>query len=887
MSDNKIIDFKVRSNYPNFKNIKYLVENWGDRNPKTKPEGYLPPVIEYFDEKSSEQKTITADFIDIHFLNQKDKANEYLQKLIQSQNHNSEAKSYINELKQNYIEKKRLDFNTNHFVENEYVVPSCSTKKYEFELISQKGKTLLELYQKGYPVPDFCILSSKTYFADKQTRLKAIKETISNLEKMTGLKFGAATSPLIFALRCAMPAYIPGLMPTYLSVGVTKNNFEALKKRYGKLVALKIYYYNLKTIHDILYEVNETSRLTKVRIVFSALELESKVMNLYEKISKIDERILTDPYYQVSFFIERAYNFYDINGDLVHTFIRNKEYYPSIIFQKMVWTIRNDDSYPGVLYSRHSRTGLGMQIESVRNIFGEDIMTGIINTELTEFFDRQEIKEKFPAVYHFTPLLSELEKILQSPATVEFAAEANYKSNFFAVLQLNMSELTGRATLLSAIDLFKKNIIDKKRVVELIHPYHLRQIFSERIDETSFKTLRSFSQGLSVLPRSAVSAKAYFSAPAALEAKKRGERVCFCKKHFVPSDTIVMSEMDAILCLNPVAIHVVTACRGYGIPAFLNLENYNIKLIDNNLINANKQIIHEGDWITLSSKKQIIFQGKANYSPARFQKYLDGDKFEMDPKEERVFVNMSKAFSEYQKIINSLDVGEIVNINELIKYIRNNIKDDKEKSKELVNSWFDNYTEHYLKQILECEMGSHQDQSELYNLLSVDRKVLFFKKIINICIEKDIKGFNAGSFMLGRFVCLPLPCKFWKELNSKEIAFLLNETILFEKYLQVLYEVGEQHVTRAKNTILNQGLGEIKLNISNAKVFISLKLLSPDWDEIINSLPKGYDADTKTLIDLLTKPFGSFFDYNAPWSISKLEEICKQEKIALPEKNMI
>ncbi|MBE9467155.1 MAG: hypothetical protein IMY72_02395 [Bacteroidetes bacterium] len=887
MSDIRIIDFKIRSNYPNYKNTKFLIDNWGNSNPKKTPEGYLPPVIEYIDDKSNEANKITADFIDIHFLNQEDKANEYLQKLILSQKNDTEASSYINNLKNIFFEKKKPIYNNHQFVENEYVVPSCSTEKHDFELISHKGKALLELYQEGYPVPDFCILSSKAYFADKQTRLEAIKDTISNLEKMTGLKFGATKLPLIFALRCAMPSYIPGLMPTYLNVGVTKNNFQALKEQYGKLVALKIYYYNLKTIHDILYEVNEISKLTKERVVFSALELENKIMNYYEKISEIDEKILIDPYYQVLFFVERAYNFFELNGDLVRTFIRNKEYYPSIIFHKMVWTIRNDDSYPGVLYSRHSRTGLGMQIESVRNIFGEDIMTGIINTELTEFFDRQEIKEKFPAVYHFTPLLSKLEKILQSPATVEFAAETNHKSNYFAVLQLNMSELTGRATLLSAIDLYEKNIINKKRIVELIHPYHLRQIFSERIDEASFKTLRSFSEGLSILPRSAVSAKAYFSAPAALEAKKRGEKVCFCKKHFIPSDTIVMSEMDAILCLNPVAIHVVTACRGYGIPAFLNLENYNIKLIDNNLINTNKQIIHEGDWVTLSSKKQILFQGKANYSPARFQKYLDGDEFKMEQKEKRVFIKMSKAFSKYQKIINSLDVGEIVNINELIKYIRNNIKNDIDKSKILVNSWFDNYTEHYLKQILECEMGSHQDQSELYNLLSVDRKVLFFKKIINLCIKKDLKGFRAGSFMLGRFVCLPLPCKFWKELNYKEIAFLLNETILFEKYLQVLYEVGEQHVTRAKNTILNQGLGEIKLNNANAKIFISLKLLSPDWYEIKNALPKDHDTDTKTLISLLIKPFGTFYDYKAPWSIGKLKKICQEEKLALPEENQI
>ena len=71
----------------------------------------------------------------------------------------------------------------------------------------------------------------------------------------------------------------------------------------------------------------------------------------------------------------------------------------------MVWTIGNENSYPGVLYSCHSRTGVGRQIESYPDIFGEEIMTGHISSEDFEYFDRAEIKELFPAVYHFDPLL--------------------------------------------------------------------------------------------------------------------------------------------------------------------------------------------------------------------------------------------------------------------------------------------------------------------------------------------------------------------------------------------------------------------------------------------------------------------------------------------------
>ena len=84
--------------------------------------------------------------------------------------------------------------------------------------------------------------------------------------------------------------------------------------------------------------------------------------------------------------------------------------FPSLILQKMVWTVRGDDSYPGVLYTRHSRTGIGTQIESLRNIFGEEIMTGNVIAEDDEYVSRDDVKQKFPAIYHFDPLLQDLKE---------------------------------------------------------------------------------------------------------------------------------------------------------------------------------------------------------------------------------------------------------------------------------------------------------------------------------------------------------------------------------------------------------------------------------------------------------------------------------------------
>ena len=176
-------------------------------------------------------------------------------------------------------------------------------------------------------------------------------------------------------------------------------------------------------------------------------------------------------------------------------------------------------------------------------------MTGTAEAESTAFEDREAIKETFPAVHHFIPTLADMESEFESPVTVEFAVEATARYQLFALLQLNQTGMVGRAALISAVDMHKSGIISRQRVTELVRPYHIKQLTSDTIEVKDLKAANRFCSGVSVLPRSAVSARVYFTAYAALEAKGRGEKVCLCKETFLPTDSAVMREMDAIISL--------------------------------------------------------------------------------------------------------------------------------------------------------------------------------------------------------------------------------------------------------------------------------------------------------------------------------------------------
>lgn len=890
MSFSCIHDYKVRSSYSNFNTIRHFVKNDDCKESSLPNSRYLQPEIEYLESIDSQLQTVSAHFFDLTFLCQRDKekGKEYLWHLLRSYDGYSESKAIVESSRLRYLHEKQEQINRITFIENEYVVPSSTFNRYTENHISHKGAILLNLIQQLYPVPDFCVLTSSAFFLEDDQKKIYIRNAIENLEKMTQTRLGDSNNPLVFAMRSATSFYIPGFLPTYLNAGINATAYGALKVKYGAKVAGKIYINNLQTIYRILFPEDAGSEICQPITTFvSVADIEERIAILIDEIGRVNQEVLTDAFAQICFFVDSMYDFFIKNQDLVYTLKKGDISYPSIIMQKMVWTIRNDDSYPGVLYSRHSRTGLGRQIESVRNMFGDDIMTGTIDRNDTEFFERTEIKDTFPAIYHFEPSLASLEKLIESPVTIEFAAETRKNAHLFAILQLNVSELTGRSTLLSAIDMYEKRVISGERVIKLVQPYHLKQIFSERIDDKSLNELSFFCSGISVLPRSAVTARIFFSTAKALEAKRNGEKVCLCKETYVPSDTIILCELDAIISLTPAAVHVVTSCLGYGVPAFINLSKYNVTLRSQSLVNKDGVILNEGDWITLSSKHRMILMGRASYAPARFQKFLEGMCFDLQPKEERVFVNMRVAYRKYQSIVRSLDHNEIATLSDLIKIIRVDLQKNHEKASPLACCWFDSNVELYIDQILKSELGTHQDQHMIYDLFTTERKVRFFKKVIRICRERQLSGYMAGSFMLGRFVRLQHPTTFWRAMDAEEIIFLLNEYILFEKYIQVLNDVGERHINRARKIILNDGISSVALAHIDAKVFITLKLVYKDWGQMKSLAISGYDSDTCSLVDLLARPFGYFYDYRQQWSLNALKVICERENLPMPEEELV
>ncbi len=876
-----IRDFRIRGSYINQRSLLARQNLHYSKRADLPPNlpGYSPPVVE-FELADGATSSIHVGETDVALLsdNDVDKAKRHLCLILNARAGDREA---LQQLSSGAEARPALAAVSAR--ESRFVVPSTSAERHSEHEISQKGSILLKLSQQGYPVPDFVVLTANAY-TDGAPRLEHhLADALQQLENLTMQRLGGGEGPLVFAIRCATAQYIPGVMDTYLNVGVTERTLPCLETTYGPLAARKMFLNNLRNLCEAV-DPDNAATLRAGRSGLPSEEVASLIDELSAVIRRSEPSLLDDPFAQAAFFARQAYSNFDENHELVLTLCRGTEHYPSLILQKMICTVRHDEAYAGVLSSRHTQTGVGFELQTAHNIFGEEMMTGTAEIESTAFEDPERIRQAFPAVYHFLPRLPELEREFESPVTIEFAVEATGRSQSFALLQLNETGMSGRAAIISVVDLHKSGVISRQRVTELVRPYHIKQLTSDTISQENFELLKPFCAGMTVLPRSAISARLFFSGDAALSARSRGERVCLCQKTFIPTDTVVMREMDAILSLTSAAVHVVTICQSLGIPALLSLEKNGVALLlAGGLVNASGRAVREGDWVTISSRRRTLYEGQAKFQPARLLRYMKGEQVEMDEDERRTFAAIAYAYRYYQQLTRAMEVDQISTLSEVTRLVNFDLRTDSQEAQQLVNGWFDERETVYMEEVLKSDIGDHLGQSNVFEMLTLNRKIRFFKRALAKCRAERIFGYEAGAFMLGRFLCLRYPVGFWKCFSPADIGLLVNEWVLFQKYMQVLQKVGERKVLQARKTILRNGLDELALHPGVVQALIRLKLSGAPLEQAKDSLPEWSDPQSARVLEVLQQPYRAFYDFNAPWSVGQLRKICEEEKLPLPE----
>ncbi len=852
---------EVRSEYTSARLILANLDFRAAGKKWARPSGYIPAEIDYAASDGAAQTISIRDY-DVRSLDRvpPPKAIEHLNLIHLARRGHAGAARELARRTAEIHDPIKTRFAGAALAENAHVIPYTTPVSHPETQVSQKGAVLLDLTRQGIATADFTILGSTCYALPPAEREEHLWEAIRDLEVLSGRKYENSKNPLLVAMRSAMPFYIPGFMPTYLNVGVTSALVPGLIRRYGEGGSARILLNNRKTILEALSP--EDFRLVE-KDLRADLDV-ARNLALARRIEKIIEsrrpELLEDAHAQARFFLSRIYAYYEDHLDVLRNFMSRAIQSPAVIVQRMVCSAIDERCYAGVIYSRHPRLGAGVFLQFARAVFGEDLMTGRLHPEERHFNSREEARRDFPAVFHVWERLAQLETIFGGPVMVEFTGV----HGTYTTLQVNAAEMTGVGMLSAVMDLYRAGRITAERVRQIVKPYHVRQIESDAIDPKSLHALTPFCRGLSVLPRSAVTGRVYFSAGAAKSAReaKSADNTILIKERFTPTDVIDMQSANGICSLSPAAIHVVTSAQNLGIPVLLNLEEAGVRLDDaaRALVNRDGLEIREGDWVSISSRLRTLYVGKAIFAPARLLRFMAGERVEMTAAERPRFEALASCYREFRAILEGVDATRFETLQDLghaIQYGR--LQEDPRKA-EFVNRSFDANRATLAGRLFEVTLGSHYINLAAYRLLTPDRRIGLLKDVLALGRERGLSGYQAGAFVVGSFIEPGAEASFWKSFEPREIAGLLNEWLLHQKYLRVLEAVGERRVNRARSVILAQGLADVQIHRGWAVEFVGLKSSGVDLGEVRRHIGEGFDPQTAELLDALARTEGTAGD---------------------------
>ena len=875
---------QVRSEYTSARVILTNLEHRLAGRTWSRPAGYVPPEADYTTDAGVPLSISVRDY-DVRFLDRVPPARavEHLTLIHRARQGDAESRAELSRRAAAIRGAMAGRFSGAALTENEHVIPYTSAGTFPETRISNKGSILLDLSRRGFATADFVLLSADVFHLSPEEREARLWEAIRDLETLSGRRLADPGNPLLIAMRSAVAEYVPGFMPTYLNVGLTPELLPGLPSRYGEEGAARIRLNSRKTILEALEP--ETYRLVEgeIRPGLPAARNIEAARRFEALIERNNPKLLWSAAEQVRFFLSRIYDYYSGHLTALRNFMLREVHTPAVIVQRMVCSVIDDQSYAGVLYSRDPSLGTGVFVQYARAAYGEDLMTGRLPAEERHFRTREEARREFPAVYHFWDRLAQLETIFQSPVMVEFTGV----HGTFTILQVNPAELTGAGMLTATMDMNRAGKIGAEQVRRLIKPYHVRQIESDAIDPASLKALTPFCRGISVLPRSAVSGRLYFSAERARQAREEhgGENVVLARERFAPTDAVDMQAMNGILSLSPAAIHVVTTAQNMGIPALLNLDATGVRIDAEagRMTNRDGLSLREGDWITISSWLRTLFVGKASFAPARLLRFMAGEKVDLASAERPRFRRLAEYYGEYRRILENVDASSFESLQDLGHAIRyGRLSRDADEAEAFVNRAFDAHAEGFAARLLESTLGTHLINRTAYDRLSPERRIRLLRSALSEAGRRGVSGYAAGAFVIGSLVDPGAGISFWRSFGPGEIARLLNEWVLHQKYLNVIDAVGERRVGRARDVIQSNGLGPLVLAPGLALEFARLKLAGPDFAAAKAAVHETFDRQTPVLLDLLAKPWGDTLGPAGGRGWDIIRSICEAEGIPVP-----
>lgn len=298
--------------------------------------------------------------------------------------------------------------------------------------LGNKGYMINYLSRAGFPVPPGFILTTELsrcheavvgYEPLRWEINERVSEQVAWLERRTGRRLGDPQNPLLLSVRSGAAVSMPGMLDTFLNVGLDAEIAEGLARRekspWGAWDAYRRFLQLWGMTHGIprdtydalMVEAKHAAGVEK-KAALPAAQMKELALRYRELI--LDERLELpgDPFEQLMRCIELVFRSWDAPRARVY---RRElqiadDWGTAVSVQSMVFGNLSERSGTGVVMSansHHSPDGVLLYGDFIIQGQGEDVVSGLVSTypiseqqRLSEADDRvTSLQKDFPAIY--------------------------------------------------------------------------------------------------------------------------------------------------------------------------------------------------------------------------------------------------------------------------------------------------------------------------------------------------------------------------------------------------------------------------------------------------------------------------------------------------------
>ncbi len=515
----------------------------------------------------------------------------------------------------------------------------------DYERLGGKGANLAEMCTLGLPVPPGLTIvadACDNYYKNGRKLPEALKGEVaaglSQMEAITGRRFGDTSKPLLISVRSGARVSMPGMMDTVLNLGLNDQTVQALGhdagdarfawdsyRRFIQMYADVV----MGLDHEVFEEILEDEKAHLGHALdtdLSAVEWQH-VVSRYKAVieEELGEAFPQDPEVQLWRAVGAVFASWMSARAVTYRLLHNipEAWGTAVNIQAMVFGNLGNTSATGVAFTRNPSSGENeLYGEFLVNAQGEDVVAGIRTPQsITEAgriasgLERPSMEKLMPEAFaEFRHICRQLEAHYRDMQDLEFTVERGT----LWMLQTRSGKRTTKAALRIAVDMVADGVITEDEAVSRIDPASLDQLLHPTIDPRVNREV--IGSGLPASPGAATGA-IVFTAEEAVEAEAEGRKVILVRVETSPEDIHGMHAAEGVLTTRGgMTSHAAVVARGMGIPCVVGAGTMRLDTRNERLMGIGITL-QRGDVITIDGSSGQVLKGEV----AMIQPELSGD----------------------------------------------------------------------------------------------------------------------------------------------------------------------------------------------------------------------------------------------------------------------